>query len=247
MDQYLATQKSIGINVGDRRGRTVLLWAVIRGDPDAVSTLLRYGANPDQKDLKGRTPLTFLRPGILAMVRLLLNAGANINIQNHYGRSLPLMAVGGRHYSVLKYCLSNSDIDPDVRTTQGDDIFTLAARLGDAQTLEILRDVWRSGVNLERRSEDRSALQWAKFRRYYDPEHWMAKLVVRPQEPRTWYKLFVDMIRTIRRRQSMVCSQAMDMVDGFAVGESEDSDEEGYEDAMDRLEEEPFGRPIWSH
>ena len=239
MDQYLTAQKSIDVNVVDRCGMTVLLWAVIRGDSDAVRSLLRRGADPNQKDRKGRTPLTSSRGENLTIVNLLLEAGADINNRNQYGRSLPLMAVRGRHYSVLKRCLSNPDLDPDARSTYGEDIFILAALEGDTHTLEILRDQWRAGVNLEYQFEGKSAIQWAKFRRCYDPEHWMAWHTVELKEPHPWYKAFVDMIRTIRKRHSMVCSQAVYMENNFAVDETENSEDDTYEDAIDQTEEDP--------
>lgn len=44
------------VNSVDQNGNTPLMWAVYRGYEDMVSSLLNYGANPNQKCAHGLTP-----------------------------------------------------------------------------------------------------------------------------------------------------------------------------------------------
>lgn len=75
------------INIGDSKNRTPLYWAAIRGDSQAVKTLLAFGANPDVVDKRGRTPLDFARNMIIC--KMLLDACVNTHACNgDYGRSV---------------------------------------------------------------------------------------------------------------------------------------------------------------
>lgn len=76
------------INMPDSIGRTALFWAVIRDNADHVRTLLDYGADPNAKDVRGYTPIDFVRGP--AVCKLLLDKGAenNINPKNWYHSSL---------------------------------------------------------------------------------------------------------------------------------------------------------------
>ena len=56
-DVALASIKRPDVDEIDATGRTTLSWACQRGDPLAVSLLLKYGADPDMSDSRGRTPL----------------------------------------------------------------------------------------------------------------------------------------------------------------------------------------------
>lgn len=65
------------VDCADLTGRTALQWAAARGDERAVITLLSWGADPNNMDLKLNTPLTLAaNQNQTACVRLLLEAGA---------------------------------------------------------------------------------------------------------------------------------------------------------------------------
>src|SRR3989338_7095422 len=71
-------------------GCTPLLVACKAGYHQVVEVLLRYGANPETKDAFGFTLLwnACLRPHNLAMIRMLLYAGASIYCRNQIGVAL---------------------------------------------------------------------------------------------------------------------------------------------------------------
>ena len=76
----------------DSCGRTALAWAVESGRADAVTTLLNYGANPNQtrESIKGSMPLLHLaiagpvsNTRFLEVVKILLRVGVDINAKDH--------------------------------------------------------------------------------------------------------------------------------------------------------------------
>lgn len=79
---------------------TVLAYAVERGLWDLASLVLRYGANPNVVDKKGRTPLVqAVQKGNVEAVALLIQHGANVN---QSGPTLPLdVALGTRDSEVI--------------------------------------------------------------------------------------------------------------------------------------------------
>ncbi|KAG5801091.1 hypothetical protein H9Q74_007553 [Fusarium xylarioides] len=62
----------------DAMGRTALLWAAARGDDEAVTTLLRYKANPNAMDCQHAGPLSYAADrNHTVCSRILLAAGAD--------------------------------------------------------------------------------------------------------------------------------------------------------------------------
>lgn len=86
------------INSSDTFGRSLVHWAVITGNSNAVETLLDHGASATSPDREQMTPLhdIFLAPSSsqLQCAQLLLNAGAEINALDAWRRTPFRIAVG---------------------------------------------------------------------------------------------------------------------------------------------------------
>lgn len=68
------------VYVMDTQNRTALDWATARNQMDDMSLLLRYGADPNNMDLTGRTPvLHAVDSHNVACLRLILEAGGHPN------------------------------------------------------------------------------------------------------------------------------------------------------------------------
>ena len=80
---YLAISNE-NIDVVDSFGRTALMWAAWRGDVSSFSALLKFGANPQASSNDGNSVLLYATyGGSKECLRLILNAGADINHTSH--------------------------------------------------------------------------------------------------------------------------------------------------------------------
>jgi len=96
----------IAANAVDDCGNTMLGEVSCEGgNPVAAKILLDLGANPDQRDERGKLPLhwaigaTAHRPQALEIVRLLLNAGAKTDLIYH---DMPVLAYAKNNLSYLR-------------------------------------------------------------------------------------------------------------------------------------------------
>jgi uncharacterized protein len=107
------------------RGQTALMWATAERHPDVMKVLIAHGADVNMRSaiqgwerqvtseprekwlpLGGFTPLLFaVRQGCVECERILLDAGADINVQDPHYVSALLMAIINGHYDDAGYLL----------------------------------------------------------------------------------------------------------------------------------------------
>ena len=103
----------------DSFGNSALMWAIQRNDINTVRFLLNAGANPNIQSLTGCTPLLYATIySTLPCIRLLISAGAQLDLCDSYGYS-PLHALG---------CQRRGRI---LQEDRGESIFYLVAAGGD--------------------------------------------------------------------------------------------------------------------
>lgn len=79
-------QNKNNLNYRDENGRTVLIYASLRGYTECVELLLRAGANPNIPEKYGWTALMYVSlRGYTECLQLLLQYKANPNLQTDYG------------------------------------------------------------------------------------------------------------------------------------------------------------------
>ena len=76
------------LNSPDSLGRTCLFWAVFCDNTKHVRLLLSYGADPNVRDLRGFSPLDFVRGPTVCQLLLTHGAKMNINPRNYHRSSL---------------------------------------------------------------------------------------------------------------------------------------------------------------
>ncbi len=87
-DMALASIQRPDVDEKDATGRTTLSWACQRGDPLAVSQLLKCGADPNMSDSRGRTPLHWAtQSSSIESMSLLLAHRADMELQDRDGRT----------------------------------------------------------------------------------------------------------------------------------------------------------------
>lgn len=87
------------INICDDQGKTPLFYAAAMGDVAAVHILLEAGAEPDfcgSRKLVERPLHIACHHGYIQIIKLLVSAGADVNVLDHYQRT-PLMLLSTRH------------------------------------------------------------------------------------------------------------------------------------------------------
>ena len=132
-------------------------------DPGVAETLLRFGADPNQGIVRGRTPLMAAAArGDVRMVRLLLDAGAEVNGQGELRRWSPLHAAaeGGSPEVVRLLIERGADVNAGER--EGRTPLQVAAKRAGPQMVRILLDAG-ARPNIARKG-GRTPLMWAIFR-----------------------------------------------------------------------------------
>jgi ankyrin repeat protein len=118
-------------------GTTPLMYAALYGNEESVRTLLEHAADPNVSNNEGTTALMWAVDSV-EKTRLLLDAGAAVDVRTEGGRTALLIAAG-RHGStnVVKLLIdrgANAAVVAENRTTP----LRLAARSGDEEAMRLL-------------------------------------------------------------------------------------------------------------
>jgi uncharacterized protein len=114
--------------------------AVLDGRASAVQALIAKGANVNEPDDTGMTPLmTAAAQGHVAVVRLLIAAGANVNATDRDAITALMRAAASSRTEAVTLLLS-SGADPNLRTRDGATALTAAAFGGYADVVKRLLD-----------------------------------------------------------------------------------------------------------
>jgi len=168
----------------DLRGTNALMWASEQGHADVVKFLIDNGADvaaqskvvqpirrnglgfgrpgPDGRPASGEpmgglTPLLFAaREGSLATVRVLFNAGANVNKAAVDGSSPLLVAVQNGHYDIAQFLLANG-ANPNQENSKGWSPLYLAVANRDALTTAVPAPVSDGALDFIKLLLDRGA------------------------------------------------------------------------------------------
>jgi len=112
IDALLAS--GLPIDACDSDGRTPLMRAVRARHTEAVRTLVSAGADLDQRDNRLDNPFLYAgAEGLLDILRIVNEAGADPTITNRYGGVALIPACERGHVEVVRYLLEQSDVDVD--------------------------------------------------------------------------------------------------------------------------------------
>ena len=141
--------------------KTVIYW---RGAADDIKKIIAHGADVNEKNDAGETPLYIAAwTGNLVAAEILIEAGADVNIRDIYGDT-PLMAAADQRNARMIEKLISLGADVTVRNSDGSTPlhYVGGADYGDADAAQILID---AGVDVNAiNSFGRSALNYALLR-----------------------------------------------------------------------------------
>lgn len=142
-------EKGADVNTKNKHGDTVLMRASREGHSGVVKYLIEKGAdvNHVQKGGYANTALyaAVLHPNNSEVIKILVNAGANINQRSYYnlfpGRTPLYEAVlGGNYYIENVKTLIELGADPNIKTKAGETPLMMAVRLKKNLMVEILKE-----------------------------------------------------------------------------------------------------------
>jgi uncharacterized protein len=119
--KYLTEDKNL-VNIKDKLERTLLMESVIFKKEAIARLLISSGVDINAKEAKGWTALHFAVQSFLPdIIQLLIEKGANVNIQDNYGNTPLLNALGifdGTHKDVI-LLLIQAGADKDLKNNSG--------------------------------------------------------------------------------------------------------------------------------
>ena len=181
----LLLKRGANPNIKDRMGRTALLNAIGSGAEHIVKLLLKAGANPNIRTFfidnalnksidQGLTSLIINNGDNIALhkatyfgykkiVRILLNAGANPNIQNEFGNTVLHTAIRGWHQDIVKLLLK-AGADLTIKNNYGDTLLHKAVKMGHTPIVLLLL---KQGVDPNiKNNNGNTALHYAAIQEY---------------------------------------------------------------------------------
>ena len=109
-----AIAEGVDIDARDATGRTALMVAAEARQTEAVRALVAAEANVDLQDDKLDNPFLYAgAEGLLDILRLVNEAGADPAITNRYGGVAIIPASERGHVDVVRYLLDQTDVDVD--------------------------------------------------------------------------------------------------------------------------------------
>ena len=146
------------VNVQDSAVRTPLMSHIVRGNEDIVSYSVAHGADVHREDTAGQTALHLT--GHLAIAKILVDGGANINVQDDKGRTPLMIHTEEGNKDIVSYLIAHG-ADIDRKDSQGQtalhyachrgqmrDVYTLSVGSSDV-TYEIVKLLVDCGSNIE--------------------------------------------------------------------------------------------------
>jgi truncated hemoglobin YjbI len=124
------------------RGQTLLHEAAMAGEPELAAALIRFGADPDARESEGHTPL--YRSSTGAVARVLLNAGATVDVTSGPTRGTPLHQAARRGYAPVVAALLDHGANIEARDAKGQ---TPLRRAVNCRQLPVVQLLIQRGAN----------------------------------------------------------------------------------------------------
>ena len=140
--KYLLEQGAF-VNACNETKETSLHTAATQGNVKVARTLIEHGANVDAQDANCRTPLhsaVWASQVSIAIVKLLLEKGADLSIATKQNKNTPLHGVAFDGREQLGLMLLDEGADPSAKNTQGETPLYIAARSGNTPIAQLLLD-----------------------------------------------------------------------------------------------------------
>ena len=137
-----------------------LVEAAKKGNGDSVYSLLTKDVDVNAVQLDGTTALHWaVHRNDLKMAKLLIEAGANVNVSNDYGVTPFLLACTNGNPDMV-HGLLRAGADPNATRETGESAIMTASRTGNLEAVKALL-AYEPDLNLQENRRGQTALMWA--------------------------------------------------------------------------------------
>ncbi|RNA01264.1 poly(ADP-ribose) polymerase pme-5-like [Brachionus plicatilis] len=150
----LLIENNAKIEALDRFKRNAVIHAAMTGSAKILSYLLRAGSSPNVQDSSGNSPLHYACAyGWYFSAKSLVEAGANINLNNDWKLSAFGVAFLKGHIGICDYLLTLGKIDINFRTEEGESLvmLTVSSSINDNNVKQLDYIVNKLGANVKLR------------------------------------------------------------------------------------------------
>ncbi|GHV54667.1 hypothetical protein FACS1894216_15150 [Synergistales bacterium] len=134
------------VNIKKENGRTFLMDAAIKNDPDVIYALLRDGGDVDAKDNGGWTALMYaVKNNNLDAISSLLRCGADVNAKSNSGLTALMYAALENNPGAVSALLRNG-ADVNVKSNRGWTALNYAAKKND---LDVISALLKGGADVD--------------------------------------------------------------------------------------------------
>ncbi|XP_023216625.1 inversin-B-like isoform X2 [Centruroides sculpturatus] len=145
--ETLVTLCGAEVDIIDSNGCTALFYAVTLGHADCTQLLLKYGAEPNRQDRKGRTPAHCgAAKGQLETLKILSKNGANLWIRNIRGDVALHEAVQSGRKDLVYWLLESQPHAVNISNSNGRTSLHAAAISNNIEMCKVLMD-WGAFIN----------------------------------------------------------------------------------------------------
>ncbi len=118
---------------------TALMYAIGSRKPSVIEALIEAGADVNPPDMVGMTPLAMAisETHDLAIVKMLLSKGADVNLRTYYGLTALMATAGDENVNILKTLLA-AGANVNVQSDHGTTALMIAAAEGRPEAVKAL-------------------------------------------------------------------------------------------------------------
>ncbi|XP_063242235.1 uncharacterized protein LOC134542151 [Bacillus rossius redtenbacheri] len=167
-------ERGANVNAVDNDGKSVLFYALKYQQLKFSDYLTEHGADVKLVDIHSLYRCLDDKPQRLEVLKMLVDKGANITMEDNYGETLLHCAAERGDYEFIKWLIENGKVCVNYEDSEGTKLIHLNASSGQWELVKWLIQHESCDVNVKDRIGN-SVLNYAAFKGCFDVVQWLAK------------------------------------------------------------------------